>query len=437
MGIAENPWQMRFRGLNALDSIRARVEVRPDVIDGLEKESGGVVEVEVGMALSRIYRPSAQELWILQYLLERSMGHAKLAYPDREKFAGRLYSPVYDTVSSSPTVCLLGPAGVGKSQLAKAFLRLMPDDCTIDVDHHKNIPLQGAWLVTANPHESVIQSLIPFLGQKKADMCKAGHAGVLKAATAIAYRNGLSHILVDEMQFMVGSDRTTRITKTLLDLRQLGVPFVYVANYSLWRSLSKRHAQIVQRLLANPLQLRPDPPDSEDWTGYLMECSRVLGSYLDEDLALKATPIFDMTAGLKRFVVLLLQGAFRIAWSQRKRQVAWPHIIASYHSPQYCISREQVEMALNKYEKSKRQIDYESPVAMSGEQTRGVEDAKAKYTERIMATRALASAVPIGGQCASPEIDLQTSPQRVPRPKVPPRTVHSLIDSASRLRRRT
>lgn len=434
MGIVDNPWQRRFRGLNSPDNIRARVEVRPDVIGGLEREPGGVVEVEVGMALSRIYRPSAQELWILQYLLERSMGHAKLAYPDREKYAGRLYSPVYETVSSSPAVCLLGPAGVGKSQLAKAFLRLMPDDCTIDVDHHKNIPLQGAWLVTANPHESVIQSLVPFLGQDEADMRKAGHAVVIKAATAIAYRNGLSHILVDEMQFMAGSDRTTRITKTLLDLGRLGVPFVYVANHSLWRALSKTHAQIAQRLSANPLQLRPDPPESEDWTGYLMECSRVLGSYLEDDLALKATPIFDMTAGLKRFVVLLLQGAFRIAWGQRKRQVAWPHIIASYRSSGYSIPREQVEMALNKYEKSKRQIDYESPVEMAGEQAQGVEDARMRYTARIAATRALASAVPIGEQCASPEVDLQSSPKRVLRPKAPPRTVHALIDSASRLR---
>jgi hypothetical protein len=81
--------------------------------------------------------------------------------------------------------------------------------------------------------------------------------GSVRVAMPVAqrgvFRDGVSAILLDELQFLAQSGATTRITKTLLLHTYLGPPLLYSANYNMVHALASRPQQYRDRLLSSPI----------------------------------------------------------------------------------------------------------------------------------------------------------------------------------------
>ena len=220
-------------------------------------------------------------------------------------------------------------------------------------------------------------------------------ADCLQASSDIAFRNGVFYLIVDETQFIVGSDATVTITKMLMSVAELGIPVLFVANYSLWRAIEKRHEQIKQRLLTNPQLLLPEAPDTVDWLGYLKECSSVLSDSLSAGVLIEDGMIFDMTAGLKRFVVLLLKTAYRIAWEGDRHVVTSRDIEKAYGSLAYAQARRQVDVMLDVFSEARVAAQFACPIEMPIDQVTAMKQYRAYRSQRVIAEATRFSALTV------------------------------------------
>ncbi len=55
------------------------------------------------------------------------------------------------------------------------------------------------------------------------------------------------------------------VTDILLTLARIGLPMIYLANYSLLHKLMGRNQEDTQRLLIQPRVMQPDDPAGPDW----------------------------------------------------------------------------------------------------------------------------------------------------------------------------
>lgn len=101
-----------------------------------------------------------------------------------------------------------------------------------------------------------------------------------------------------------------------------------------------------QRLLAKPLILLPDPPESEDWIQTLTALKAVAPHVLVFDPAKDARAIYLFSAGIKRLVVRLLVQAYKISRQLRGNgaTVDIGDIEAAYGGPMFTSDRIDVEI---------------------------------------------------------------------------------------------
>jgi len=91
------------------------------------------------------------------------------------------------------------------------------------------------------------------------------------------YRRGCCLIAIDELQFLTQSEQANvLVCQVLLAVTYVGVPMVFISNYSLCHRLLKRPPEAIQRLLTRPLILVPDLPDSDDWRNLLAEYQKAV-----------------------------------------------------------------------------------------------------------------------------------------------------------------
>ncbi|HJV87903.1 MAG TPA: hypothetical protein VJ698_20705 [Noviherbaspirillum sp.] len=185
----------------------------------------------------------------------------------------------------------------------------------------------------------------------------------------ILFRDGVGLLTVDEFQFMTQSDDANSVlTRTLLFLRDLHLPLVFICNYSLGHRLNRRRQEEKQRLLANPIIYLPEDPDDADWIKYLQECVRVSGAWLAIDPHRDAEPLHRYSAGLKRLVVDLLLFSYRMLRNENKKKVDIEDIRRAYLSSEFSSQRDDVEaMAAGAitgvYARSDLQCPFELPKA--------------------------------------------------------------------------
>ena len=347
-----NPWLQRFDGLNSADEIRSRVTIRGTVLTDLDSTPEYRIGTAIEQALSSFYIPTSADVEILTRIVQRCLSHGYCTYKDRKQYFEKLYIPyeAFELQFVEP-ICLTGLAGVGKTALIHALQRLLPAPSQISLGAgHSDVPLVSNWHIHVQGRSSINALLKSLITAELGDARKGSVEQLTRLCAKIAHRNGVTLLVIDELQFLTQSaNASTLVAQTLSQFSHLGVPVVFAANYSLCRLLQKRSEQERQRLLMRPTVLLPSVPDSPDWANYLLELNRILGSSLKVDMVGQRHAIHRLTAGLKRLVIQLLSIAYQKAWRPDKTEVTSDDINCAYDSIEYSISRNQATTMLASY----------------------------------------------------------------------------------------
>lgn len=163
-----------------------------------------------------------------------------------------------------------------------------------------------------------------------------------------AYRDGISAILLDELQFLAQSGATTRISKTLLLHSYVGPPVMYAANFDMVHGLKLRSQQYRDRLLSRPIVLLPesiwDSAERESCIAYAEELLRVANGVLEFDVEVRIEALHAYSFGIRRKIIYLLVEAYRYARYCGRLTASFEDVEMAYKSSRYQIHREDVEL---------------------------------------------------------------------------------------------
>jgi hypothetical protein len=355
---AETPWVSRFTSLTNPEEIRKRVEVRPMAVSDI----GNMNPLEAGLcaehALQRVFYPSAQCLDFLFQWTSIARWHCLEMYEDSRAFVEGIYLREAPLPEFCIPWCLSGLAGVGKSALVSALDRLMPKPNIVIAADGTEFPLVSHRTITVRASSTSRDVLTQFAQRE-------GSVRVLKDfLRRLAYRDGWALIVQDEFQFATQSEQaSTRVAQMILAMCYIGVPPLYIANYSLLHRLQSRNQEERHRLLAKVQFLKPDKHDSNDWRTLLHWYREVAPSVFTFNADDDATKIHILTAGVKRHVVALLSIAFAMTFS-KGGVVSYSVLEKAYKSSAYATYRNDVE-ALAKLDGAFRNSrkDLWSPIA--------------------------------------------------------------------------
>lgn len=338
---AENPWVTRFVAWER-DGMAARCKRLPDRIDltHCDVELGTVLLTD---ALTELFVPTDQVLAIMEQLYRRARAHSVTHYSDHHSYLRKCYSGDPMSPKYIAPIYFTGLAGTGKSELISALQRVMPVDEVIALDtYHPSIPMTSMWRVSmpgSATSRRVYEMLLSGYGRKLprrsddlADLCR--HQ---------AYAMGVSLLVVDEFQFVTASPTAhARLSSLLKDMCMMGVPMVYVGNYSLGARLLKRPQEDQERLLADPVFLVPDAPTSSDWARTVAAYRDVAPDIFHFDPVDNAQELYGYTAGLKRLLRILIVTAYRRVRA-RGGVVDLGQLRATFQSQSFATARETVQ----------------------------------------------------------------------------------------------
>ena len=340
-----NEWIERYACAGDLQAIRERSRRNAIPLQGLESMSIGIACDAILAELREIFVPTASCCRIISEVLQSALSHAESHYPDRKSFLANAYKAdlVFDP---QVPIFLTGLAGTGKTQLAKAILRLLGPDRDIHVGHgHGNFPLVAASRIAVEGRltlASVLRRLTdPSFSGEHGALCGRG---LDQNSTKWQYIIGACLIILDELQFLTQSDKAnTVIAKTILRMTFVGPPLLVIGNFSLGHRLLTRRHEERQRLLARPCVLLPDPPASPDWEEVLSEFQKALPDVFAFSFVLRRQQLWTYCAGLKRVLVHLLVLAYRRTRVSGRHVVNWLDIESAYCSSTFSVMRRDVE----------------------------------------------------------------------------------------------
>ena len=371
-----------FHGLDTPEEIKAAATTRVAPRSDLGDVPSYLIDSEVRKHLAGLYIPSSEEATLIQKFVGMARAHRARNYVDPKEYFHRLYHRGYQGNDFRAPVCLTGPAGVGKSSLMRAVHRILPQSQEVNLGPQGGrFRASASWFICAQDRSTVSKMLRPFVEAERIDAPK----DTTQAVAGIIFKNAVSLIILDEMQFMTQSAQAnTAVTKALYQFSHLGAPLAFVANYSLCNLLLRRPEQDRQRLLAAPLVLLPSRPDSEDWKNYLAAVTDALSPTLQVDLASQGFEMFERTAGLKRLLTYLICSAYATAWERGRRQVVASDLADAFASTAYAVHRKQVQAMLIE-KPSKDNAQYQCPFPLAAATAAAVADDRAVARERRLA----------------------------------------------------
>lgn len=353
----------RFAALDDLEYIKRKVTLVPKQQTDIAKIPPHQIGSYVEKLLNELYIPTAQDLALLKKICQISRAHSDLAYASDQHYLQGLYTPYENfEVDAGTSICLTGPAGVGKTSLLGAMRRLLPTPIELEPrEDIGTVSIASHWHTQVKSRASFVDLVWPFIQNELGDTVKRPtlHRAVSLSAKT-AFKSGVSLFIVNEMQFLTQSaSANAAITKLLYQLSYIGTPFIYAANYSLCKLLYRRPEQDRQRILANPFVLTPSRADSLDWENYLCAVAHVLGESLHVDLLAERVTLHHLTAGLKRLVRQLLTSAYDHAWQSGQRCIKLSDIKYAYESIGYSVGREQAKAMLSPH--TRKSAEYICP----------------------------------------------------------------------------
>jgi hypothetical protein len=340
---SSNVWVSRFRGLTSIKVIRERSRIPAQPLTGLHKVSIKEAVQIITDEWARFYYPGEQECHVMQDLIFSALAHARKSYTCKSFVLTRCLAETFEAKDRYVPTCITGLTGVGKSALLKALARVFPPDGSVDMKpNYMPFPLMASSLFKVEGQTSPGEILKGLAGPGLYDI-GPGFGKVQIASSRHFYVTGRCLAMIDEVQFMTQSDRaTSAISKALLAVTYLGTPCVYGANFSLCGRLKRRLTpELKRRLLTSPVVLVPDPPDSKDWKGYLLELERAVPGVFSFKFEDKLRELWFLSAGVKAYVQELLLRAYER--ERRRGQISWEGVVEAYHSAKYSTTRHIIQ----------------------------------------------------------------------------------------------
>lgn len=337
-----NPLIDRYAGLSDRKYIIEKTTVRPSPVIGLETCNVNTAALRLKHQLEQIFIPNEFATNFMAEMIESSAWFCSLKYPDEISYNRSIFHPSNEEMIP---VCLTGLAGVGKTALLKALIKVLPDPVKYSSKIlGTNVDLISYWMATGRDKgtpKQLLSDMVESTNSGSVNRTLTAHH-LLVMARSFAGKHGLALIVMDEMQHVTLSNATALITSQILTLSKLGVPILYVSNYSLQNSLFDRNAEDKQRLTANPRILEPDEPEGDDWKVYVDECVRVVGVYIAVSAKNLSSELHKMTFGLKRFVVRILTIAYAEARRKGRNSIELSDVDTAYASAEYTSARAEV-----------------------------------------------------------------------------------------------
>ena len=349
MTLAESSlYASRYEDALAPGVIKHRAESHGSPVEDLM--SVGVEEAcqKLECGLKEVLLVSVQLEKVIRAEIERALSHSKIVYRSPGAALAAAYSGVALSDGTPPSF-ITGLAGVGKTRLRLAIQRILVGDRKISLDPaHPPVPLIDYVDCVVGKKASVSAVLRTFASPGTAGgKVRIGQEELGRECARWMRVSGVCLFGGDETQFMAQSaTASTLITRTLLALAELQVPWFVIANYSLGWKLRSRPPEATQRLLSRPVVLLPDPPASEDWAALLAAYQVVLDEAVSFSLVDHRVELWNLCAGLKRLLVNLLVLSYWMARSAGSPKASWAHVRQAFNSVRYATARDDVNLLI-------------------------------------------------------------------------------------------
>ena len=346
-------WASRFCRDLSDEEIDAKTAVGVQPLPDLGKLRVEVAKSILDVALQKLFVPSVQTRMVLRELQALSRCYSAERYPNQIAFLRNIYASDAEHASYEPRLrvtCLTGLPGVGKSAVISAFERLFEPE-TVAVSGHDTFELRPTWRMTVKSGFGMRQLVVHLFRHPES----LGSRTVPFTATQRELcAQGVASIHADELQFLTQGEGNALPAKLLNSLARLGPPLVYVANFSLLHRLNSRPQEEKQRLLAKPLFMYPDTPESEDWNNFLNALFRTTPCFGNLDPYKMGQRLWAYTFGIRRLVVSLLTEAYVAMRVRNAYRVNEIDVDDAYRTPAYAASRCDVEILIAGLEKNDR-----------------------------------------------------------------------------------
>lgn len=343
---ARSPWVARFDPLLEREEIRRRATIKGHRLAGLDRMPLETACSALQKALEEMFVVGERTLDLLELHVGRALAHSVHAYPDVGVFVERTYAEEI-ILDAPPPLCVTGLAGVGKSQIAAAVMRVMPPDGTVHADPtlKEPYPLRAARRITVQARSTLAAALTPLLPpdavakqrrrskNKEPSQPKISIDRMVDLARGWSYKCGLASLLGDEIQFLTPSAlASTQLSRLLLTWTYVSVPSSFLLNFSACHKLMRRPQEERDRLLSLPVVVMPDLPDSKDWLMLLEEYQTVCDDILDFRLTDHAEELYSMTVSIKRALKRLTVSAYRRTRHSKRLKMSMENFRAAFRS---------------------------------------------------------------------------------------------------------
>lgn len=328
---AWSPWAAFFTERGSPKWLRANATSIPELASDVEKYPTDIAGTLVAESLCNAFVPTDKTLEPLLRILGIAAAEAMTRYPDVPTFVRRVNETQFHARPERMT-CFTGIGGHGKTAISDALRRVAITATPIAIPGH-------------GTHQHV-----PIAFFKPAEKWSAGEIARQLGVPADRsiepcrwlFARGCCTTVMDEMQFLTRGESVVRSATLINSVARQGPPVVFMCNYSLVHKLMKRPQEERDRMLADPIVLVPDPPESDGWLALMVAWETILSRFCDFSLRQRANDFWCLIAGNKRYGIHLLRFAFEAAHKDG-RKMRWQDIEDCYSGPRYSEMRRTVE----------------------------------------------------------------------------------------------
>ena len=346
-----NRWAVPFERLLARQDLADLMTRRAPQIRGMESLPAETAPQVLRMHLESIYIANEPEVAWARTNLGLGHAHALKFYSTARRFAEDLHRKDLSLSPNPVTRMTTSEAGWGKSELAGALVRLFSDPATFEVGHslpHQRVVGIVRLSIDANTGTASLLNTLAKQAGFPQDYSSGGASAIAQIRRQM-FIAGVMLIIADEFQFLAQSaSASALIAKTLHFLRQIGLPLIFIANYSLGHKLLKRPQEDQHRFLVNPEVLLPDARDSRGFRALISAYVEAMGSCLQLDPVADAKMLHWYTGGNRRIflelVVLAYAEVRRTAAVRGSVLVTMNDLGSAYASIQFTPKRNDVEL---------------------------------------------------------------------------------------------